>query len=78
MCASTRWLATTVYFVSLACTLIGAFVLQSAIFTLIAVAFQFCAAVYYSASYVPFAREMLASCCKGCVKSSYKSATTSG
>jgi len=55
--------ATLIYFISLIATLIVAFTVSSpAIPCLILVVIQFCAATWYTLSYIPFARQMILSC----------------
>mmetsp|Transcript_37687 Transcript_37687/g.106464 ORF Transcript_37687/g.106464 Transcript_37687/m.106464 type:complete len:177 (-) Transcript_37687:509-1039(-) len=54
-----RWIATMMYFGALVGTLYAAIGLQSSLLTLIFIALQFCALVWYSLSYIPYAREVL-------------------
>ncbi|MQM14699.1 hypothetical protein Taro_047636 [Colocasia esculenta] len=62
-----RIYATAIYVGSVVLALACALVIRSKIFTLIAIIIEICALVWYSLSYVPFARrmvsELLASCC---------------
>jgi len=58
----TRLIATLVYLGALALTLYAAFGLKSAILVLLAVIIQFCALVWYSLSYIPYARTLCTKC----------------
>ncbi|KAJ3323916.1 hypothetical protein HDV06_000892 [Boothiomyces sp. JEL0866] len=62
----TRRTATIVFLSSLVITLICAFVLQIAILTLIAALVQFLALLWYSLSYIPFARDGVKGMFKSC------------
>lgn len=57
MFASTRWIATVVMLASLILTLVSAFVLDSGILVLLFIVIQFLAMLWYSISYIPFARD---------------------
>ncbi|KAJ1910163.1 hypothetical protein IWQ60_010802 [Tieghemiomyces parasiticus] len=63
-----RLIATLVYVASLVVTLIAAIVLDSMILSIIMVIVQFCALVWYCASYVPFGRKVIESVCGACLK----------
>mmetsp|Transcript_556 Transcript_556/g.812 ORF Transcript_556/g.812 Transcript_556/m.812 type:complete len:173 (-) Transcript_556:220-738(-) len=72
---SERWLATTIYLVSMVITLVCAFVVPppwNVLAVIGALIFQFCALVWYSASFIPCGRKILKkiisgvfSCCTG-------------
>lgn len=60
-----RAISTACYFGSLLGTLYAALELQRTGLTLFMIAIQFCSAVWYGASYIPFAQSCLASSAKG-------------
>ena len=67
-----RVVATCIYIACMIATLIVAFTIdehQSGIVILIIVLIcaQFCALVWYAASYIPFARKAITGCCKSMV-----------
>ena len=57
-----RWIATTVYLGSMAATLFCVITGVPGIFVLPMIFFQFCSLMYYSATYIPYGREILAGC----------------
>jgi len=66
MCLNpTRLIASIVFVLALIFTFVAAFVLKSEILVLVAVIIQFCALIWYSLSYIPFARGL----CKNCLSS---------
>lgn len=65
MCQTVRLLTTIAYFTFMGLTLFSAFYLQSGGLTLLFCLLQFCALIWYTLSYIPYAREL---CCK-CFKS---------
>ncbi|KAL4444072.1 hypothetical protein ABPG75_011809 [Micractinium tetrahymenae] len=54
-----RWVATSLYLGSLVCTLVAAIVFHSVILCLLCIIVQFCAFIWYAASYVPFAQAFI-------------------
>ncbi|ORY46518.1 SFT2-like protein, partial [Rhizoclosmatium globosum] len=62
---STRFVAALIFIGSLVATLIVAFTLKSVILTIICCIIQWLALLWYSASYIPFARDMIKSCLGG-------------
>ncbi len=63
-----RWLATTIFLVSMATTLVCAFLVPqpwTIIAVLFAIVFQFCAFVWYSASFIPCGRAILKKIVRG-------------
>jgi len=58
-----RLIATIVYVLALALTLVAAFLIKSQLLVLVAVIIQFCALVWYCLSYIPFARQLLSGLC---------------
>ena len=68
-----RRIATAVYLGMLVITVVVAFTLGhqdgGKIIVLICVFVQFCAAMWYTASYIPYGRKMLLSCLKSCGRS---------
>ncbi len=57
--------ATAIYFLSMICTLIIAFVAtHPAPACLVLTLIQFCAGCWYGLSYVPYARQLVLTCCK--------------
>mmetsp|Transcript_17675 Transcript_17675/g.24719 ORF Transcript_17675/g.24719 Transcript_17675/m.24719 type:complete len:173 (-) Transcript_17675:90-608(-) len=71
---SERWLATTIFLVSMVVTLLCAFLVPvpyNVVAVLFALVFQFCALIWYSASFIPCGRKILknimvkvCSCCQ--------------
>jgi uncharacterized membrane protein len=61
-CASTRIVAFLIYIGCIVATLISAFALKKGFLTLLFVVTQFFAGLWYTASYVPYGREMLSRC----------------
>jgi len=59
MCAPGRWLSSSIYFVAMFATLYAALSLESLILTLVMMIVQVSAAVWYGASYIPFAQDCL-------------------
>ncbi|RKP40411.1 Got1/Sft2-like family-domain-containing protein [Dimargaris cristalligena] len=62
-----RLIATIVYVVTLALTLVAAIALDSVVLSIIMVIVQFCALVWYCASYVPFGRKIIEKTCGACL-----------
>ncbi|EGF78344.1 hypothetical protein BATDEDRAFT_13268, partial [Batrachochytrium dendrobatidis JAM81] len=56
-----RWIATCVFLGSLALTLVFAFAVKIAVLTIICCVFQYLALLWYSISYIPFARDVVKS-----------------
>jgi len=56
---SSRYISTIIYFGAIVGTLYAALVMHSVGLTLIMVIIQFCAALWYGASYVPFCQQFL-------------------
>mmetsp|Transcript_9601 Transcript_9601/g.24456 ORF Transcript_9601/g.24456 Transcript_9601/m.24456 type:complete len:176 (+) Transcript_9601:356-883(+) len=54
-----RWVATLLYLGALIGTLVSAIYYQSALLTLIFICLQFCAMIWYSISYIPYARQVI-------------------
>ncbi|KAL4429989.1 hypothetical protein ABPG77_004359 [Micractinium sp. CCAP 211/92] len=54
-----RWVATSLYLGSLVCTLVAAIVFHSVILCLLCIIVQFCAFIWYAASYVPYAQAFI-------------------
>lgn len=69
MSASHRWLAAMLYVGAMILTLVSAFYAKSAFITLLCIIAQFCAMVWYVASYIPFGRRMIAKCCESTLDS---------
>eukprot|EP00966_Prymnesium_polylepis_P331467 7387025-Prymnesium_polylepis.1 len=63
MMAPVRLGATVIYLSSIALTLVAAIVLRVGLLTLLAMVVQYCALLWYSASYIPFGRQ----CLRGCI-----------
>lgn len=57
-----RAAATAVYLIALVATVVVAFSSKKALPVIILLVIQFCAGVWYSASYIPYARKMIMSC----------------
>ncbi len=71
MCDSERRIATSVYLLSMGLTLLAVIKRISGLLILPLIFFQFCALVYYSATYIPYGRQMLNGCISttcGCVR----------
>ena len=64
MCKPVRLVSTIIYFVMMALTLFAAFYIQSGIVVLLFVFLQFCALVWYTLSFIPYAQNCLCSCFK--------------
>ena len=62
MMAPVRLGATVVYLSSIVVTLVSAIVFRLTVLTLLAMIIQFCALLWYCASYIPFGRHCLRSC----------------
>ncbi|CEP03214.1 Vesicle transport protein [Plasmodiophora brassicae] len=71
MFAKTRWLATVIYLSCLILTLILAFNHAKAGLVLLAILIQMLALAWYSLSYIPFARDAVASCFRRTVSASW-------
>jgi len=61
-CAKTRIVAFLLFIGAIICTLISALVLKKALLAFLFVIVQFFAGLWYTASYVPYGREMLTRC----------------
>lgn len=61
----TRLITTIVFLVSIVMTLISALVIKIGVLVLIFVIIQFLALIWYTLSYIPFARQAITSCCRG-------------
>lgn len=61
--------ATVIFLVSMILTLVVALVLKNVALTILCCIIQFCALFWYSASYIPYARQMIRSCCGNAVNS---------
>jgi len=61
----TRLIATIVFIASLVMTLISALVIKIGVLVLLFVIVQFLALIWYTISYIPFARDAIKSCCRG-------------
>ncbi|KAJ8603316.1 hypothetical protein CTAYLR_009037 [Chrysophaeum taylorii] len=73
MCDKTRYIATLIYFLAIIATLFFAFyegLPAGARIGLViaAVFFQWCALLWYTLSYIPYAREYICGCCQECCK----------
>jgi len=66
-CQPIRIWAFLIFIGAVICTLISALVLKKAFLTLLFVCVQFLAGIWYTASYIPYGREMLKSCANACV-----------
>jgi len=69
MLSPTRIIASIIYVLALALTLVAAFVLESKFLVLVAVIVQFCAIVWYCLSYIPFARQIAKTMFNSCTSS---------
>ncbi|CAO3627265.1 unnamed protein product [Cunninghamella echinulata] len=69
MFAPVRFWATTVYLSLLILTLVLSLLLKNFIISLVLVIVQFCALVWYSASYIPYGREIIRRFFGSCVTS---------
>jgi len=67
MFARTRVIATVVYLLSIVGTLIVALVAQSVVGTILMVIVQILALMWYSLSYIPYARTACLSCCRSAI-----------
>jgi len=65
----TRIIASIIYVLALALTLVAAFVLDSKFLVLVAVIVQFCAIIWYCLSYIPFARQIAKTMFNSCTSS---------
>lgn len=63
-----RRIASSIFLASMVMTLVSALVLHKPFLTLIFVVVQFCAFVWYIASYVPWGRDCLTGCIKKCCR----------
>ncbi|GAQ87770.1 Membrane protein involved in ER to Golgi transport [Klebsormidium nitens] len=63
-----RAVATIVYVVAIVLTLFCALYLHDILLTMICIVVEFCAVIWYSLSYIPFARRMVASCLTRCLE----------
>ncbi len=64
MCQPVRLLCTLAYFLFMGLTLFAALYLQSGALTLVFVLCQMCALLWYTLSYIPYARELCCTCFK--------------
>jgi len=62
-----RWIATTIYILSIIGTLVAAFVSGNAGIVLLCIIIQICALAWYALTYIPYGRQMLAKCCQSAV-----------
>jgi len=67
MFSSSRWLATCLMLFFLVLTIVSAFVWDSGLLVLIFCILQFLAMVWYSLSYIPYARDAIKKCVDGCI-----------
>eukprot|EP00164_Ancoracysta_twista_P002596 GFYU01003452.1.p1 GENE.GFYU01003452.1~~GFYU01003452.1.p1 ORF type:complete len:161 (+),score=37.34 GFYU01003452.1:142-624(+) len=67
MFSKTRLIASIVYLVTMIATLVCAFQGVSPILIIFLILIQLCALAWYVASYIPYARQMITSCCKSTV-----------
>ncbi|KEG05241.1 putative vesicle transport protein SFT2B-like [Trypanosoma grayi] len=68
MFAESRWIATTVYLVSLVLTLVAALLLHNALLVLLLCLVQIGAMIWYILSYIPFARDAVKACLGGLMR----------
>lgn len=61
--------ATVIYLVTLILTLVLAFTTKSGILVMLSLAVQFCAMVWYAASYIPYGRTLIKKTIGGVIKS---------
>uniref|UniRef100_A0A6B2LMT6 Vesicle transport protein n=1 Tax=Arcella intermedia TaxID=1963864 RepID=A0A6B2LMT6_9EUKA len=61
MCAPQRFISSTLYFAALVGTLYTTLILQSMVISMAMIVIQMAAAVWYGASYIPFAQDCLRS-----------------
>jgi hypothetical protein len=66
-CESSRALATFLFLGSIIATIVAAVYVKSVILCIFLIIVQFCALVWYTASYIPFAQSMISSTCRSCV-----------
>jgi len=64
MCDPTRIIATVVFLAALCLTLVVAIKKENVFFVILFIIIQWLAGAWYMASYVPFARDAIKSCCK--------------
>ncbi|KAI8368004.1 Got1/Sft2-like family-domain-containing protein [Choanephora cucurbitarum] len=69
MFAPVRFWATTIYLALLVLTLILSLTLKNFVLSIILVIVQFCALVWYSASYIPYGREVIRRFFGSCITS---------
>ena len=67
MFSSSRWLATCLMLFFLVLTIVSAVVWDSGLLVLIFCILQFLAMVWYSLSYIPYARDAIKKCVDGCI-----------
>lgn len=67
-CESKRALATIIFLVSIVGTIVAAVYVKSVILCIVLIIIQFCALVWYTASYIPFAQQMITSTCQACLR----------
>ncbi|KAI9144724.1 SFT2 domain-containing protein [Paraphysoderma sedebokerense] len=63
-----RIAATIIYLASMIFTLVAAFTVRSVVLVILLAVIQFLALFWYSASYIPFARDMIKRCCGSFVR----------
>ncbi|XP_055888057.1 vesicle transport protein SFT2B-like isoform X2 [Biomphalaria glabrata] len=68
MFAGTRVIATILVFVMIALTLVCAFAVKNKPLTLVCCVLQFLALLWYSISYIPFARDAIKKCFSACLE----------
>jgi len=61
-----RAIISIIFVVSMACTLVFAFFLDSKILIIISICVQFSSLVWYVLSYIPYGRQMCKKCLKAC------------
>ncbi len=64
----TRVVATLIYLVCLGATLWAGLTKQHIVLVIVLLLLQFCALVWYTASYIPYARQAIQSCLCSCVR----------
>jgi len=62
-----RWLATLIYLLSIALTLVAGLVFDSAPLAIIFTVVQYLAMAWYSLSYIPWARDFVTKICCSCL-----------
>eukprot|EP00457_Paulinella_chromatophora_P011132 gb/GEZN01011258.1/.p1 GENE.gb/GEZN01011258.1/~~gb/GEZN01011258.1/.p1 ORF type:complete len:188 (-),score=14.88 gb/GEZN01011258.1/:612-1139(-) len=67
MFEKSRWIATTVFLLSMLLTIVVAFAVKNPGLVLVCVIIQACALFWYALSYIPYGRAMFTNCCKSFV-----------